>query len=251
MDGIVPDLGPGSACGVFMSISVSGRRAGTVFCGGLSAFALLTGLSGPSFAFQDVIRTTQPPVSDTPAPGLVDDAPPVQLDPQDPQVPQPTLPRPFREPAAVLPTQRVYLGEDERIADLGPPNTATTRAVFIPALSLAPQIHTLMPWQPIRLDLTSRGLCRGYFDPVPALTLEVEVGRRVSITTQENVDTVLLARLPDGHWACDDDGGLDLNARLDLQINSWDGPVSVYVGYYDNLLLHPPIQVEIDPNPRP
>ena len=211
--------------------------------------ALLTGLlPGPALAVQDVIRTTQPPVSDSPAPGLANDEQPVRL---DPQTPQPTLQRPLSPSAPILPTPRVYLGEDERVADLGEPNAATTRQVVIPALSFNRQIYTLMPWQPIRLDLTGQGLCRGHFDPVPALTLEVEVGHRVSITTQGDVDTVLLARLPGGHWACDDDGGLDLNARLDLQINSWDGPVSVYVGYYDSLLLHPPIQVEIDPNPRP
>jgi hypothetical protein len=231
-----------------MSASVFCPRASRALQAGLVAALAMAAWPASARALQDVIRTTQPPASETPSPGLAEDAPPLRL--------EPLPPRPVVQPSvasgpSVLPTQRVYLGEDASVASLLPPDPPWTWDVVIPAFSVMPVEHLISPQSPVRVDLASQGLCRGYFDPTPALTLEVEAGTRLTITTQGDVDTVLLVRLPDGYWACDDDGGTELNARLDLHLSTLDGPVSIYAGYYENLLFRPSVSVLIDPAAGP
>lgn len=240
--------GPVQAWGDVMSASVLCVRASRALQAGLVAALAAAAWPASVFALQDVIRTTQPPPSDTPSPGQVEDAPPLRLDPAPP--------RPAARPGiatgpSVLPSHRAYLGADTAVASLLPADPSWTWDVVIPAFSVMPVENLITPQSLVRVNLASQGLCRGYFDPTPALTLEVEAGTRLTIATQGDVDTVLLVRLPDGYWACDDDGGTELNARLDLHLSTLDGPVSIYAGYYENLLFRPSVSVLIDPAAGP
>lgn len=223
-----------------------GSRAGCVAM--LLAAALASGVwSARALAGQDVIRTRPPAAApaDTGGPAAVDDTPVVLTQPR----PQSQQDRPAPDGTSVLPSQRIYLSDTDAVAPLDLEAAPRWTQVQIPAFSRTPWPVVGTPLELVRLDLRPQGLCQGYFDPVPQFSVQVETSSLVSIASDIAADTVLLIRLPDGYWACDDDGGPDLNARLLLQLSSLDAPALVYVGFYEGLLAPPDVPVIIDPAP--
>ncbi|MFW6412818.1 MAG: hypothetical protein ACOC0V_01660, partial [Oceanicaulis sp.] len=75
---------------------------------------------------------------------------------------------------------------------------------------------------PAELRESGEAYCPGYYSAAPSVELDW-AGGPLSLATESDADTTLAVRLPDGGWACDDDGGEGVLSRIAL-----DGAPGVY-----------------------
>lgn len=191
---------------------------------------------------QDTIQTTRPR-----------EAPPAAQSPAVPDVstlpdPQPRPARPpedARRPVFQMPVSDAFVSGGERLSrEPGP----LTDAANIEWGSLMTRRFAAWPLEVAQVTVPGLSPCQGYFGTEPALALNAEFLRRVRISTESYGDTMLLIRLPDGSWLCDDDSGEGLNASLDLTIGGTE-PWLVHVGYYEDYLITPEVTVLVEPDP--
>lgn len=226
---------------------------------GLSAIALaITGLlttllpATPLASAQDVIPTTQPRV---PAP------PPRQPTPRPAPAPAATEVAP-RRPRSVdtappassrrvmrFPANPVTLFDESVVSALQVDASPGYGAISFGAFARTPERRYVFLSDLQRINLSIEQLCAGYFDTKPVLTVASQSVGRVRLLTQGSMDTVLLVRFANGGWACDDDSGDGLNASLDVNLSSFDGPLTIFLGYYENVLTAAPVEIVVDPNP--
>ena len=79
------------------------------------------------------------------------------------------------------------------------------------------------------------GGCRGYALAAPSFRVHwsgASGALGIFFTADDDADTTLLVRRPDGSWACDDDGGAGVNPSISLRPG--EGRYDVWVGTYSD-----------------
>ena len=90
-------------------------------------------------------------------------------------------------------------------------------------------------------------MCWGYITHQPSYNLDFQAGNAFDLylSAVSDVDTVLVVNLPDGSWACNDDGdGIGLNAGVMIE-NPQSGEYNIWVGTYGSGVGYEPAMLHI------
>ncbi|WP_375283742.1 hypothetical protein [Marinicauda pacifica] len=85
--------------------------------------------------------------------------------------------------------------------------------------------------EPVSSGIETDQYCAGYATQAPSVELTYSGSAPLAIYTEGDGDTTLAVNLPDGRWACDDDGGDSLNAGLSIPGDA-QGTYDIYVGSF-------------------
>jgi hypothetical protein len=142
-----------------------------------------------------------------------------------------------------------------RISELNPGAPATPLDLVSDALagdySLAagflpdPFQIEVMAGGPVDADENGAGdadmYCAGMVTTQPTVELTWDGnGGRLSLFVESEVDTTLVVNMPDGSWMCDDDGGLGVDAALELE-SAPSGVYDIFVGRFSGTETAPAV----------
>lgn len=119
------------------------------------------------------------------------------------------------------------------------------------AMPYALEIEAGGPLRAYQAGFSSTDFCVGYVSREPSLVINWAPGDATpfAIYLDAERDTTLAVQLPDGSWACDDDGSVGLNAGLSLSAGE-PGHYRIYAGTYGSEPAPATVHVTTDELPR-